>query len=100
MLETPASEEVLSEVKSPKKESRHTKTEQCPHCERTFNFLTAQRHIPHCAKTKAKPKPPPSKQQQQSLAKIRDRYNVPKFEHTITRIEVKKPNLGSMLAVV
>lgn len=39
-----------------------TKTKQCPHCGRTFNFLTAERHIPHCQKTRARPKPPPTKE--------------------------------------
>eukprot|EP00929_Paragymnodinium_shiwhaense_P018558 TRINITY_DN12942_c0_g1_i1.p1 TRINITY_DN12942_c0_g1~~TRINITY_DN12942_c0_g1_i1.p1 ORF type:complete len:510 (-),score=135.03 TRINITY_DN12942_c0_g1_i1:79-1608(-) len=33
----------------------------CPHCGRRFGQQQAERHIPQCAKTKARPKPPPSK---------------------------------------
>lgn len=28
---------------------------ECPHCKRRFNEMSAQRHIPHCKNTKAKP---------------------------------------------
>ena len=34
---------------------------QCPHCLRKFKKSTAERHIPHCATMKHKPKPPPTK---------------------------------------
>ena len=34
---------------------------QCPHCLRKFKHTTADRHIPHCATMKHKPKPPPTK---------------------------------------
>ncbi|WAR18287.1 ZC21C-like protein [Mya arenaria] len=30
---------------------------QCPHCTRKFNVSAAERHIPHCANTRAKPPP-------------------------------------------
>jgi DNA-directed RNA polymerase subunit RPC12/RpoP len=33
----------------------------CPHCGRRFGQQQAERHIPHCAKTKAKAKPPPGR---------------------------------------
>jgi len=33
---------------------------QCPHCGRRFGEQQAERHIPQCAKTKAKPRPPPA----------------------------------------
>ena len=36
---------------------------QCPHCQRNFKKHAADRHIPMCANTKARPKPPPTKQE-------------------------------------
>ena len=30
---------------------------ECPYCHRTFNPTTAERHIPHCKNTKARPAP-------------------------------------------
>ena len=34
---------------------------QCPHCGRTFNPKAWERHVPHCAKTRNRPKPPPGR---------------------------------------
>ena len=31
----------------------------CPHCNRTFNTVAAERHIPACKEMKHKPKSPP-----------------------------------------
>lgn len=30
---------------------------QCPHCTRRFNQTAAERHIPHCKNSRAKPPP-------------------------------------------
>ena len=43
---------------------------ECPHCGRSFLTNVAERHIPHCANTKNRPKPPPTKDQ---LAQKQDR---------------------------
>ena len=34
---------------------------QCPYCQRNFNEIAAERHIPICGNTRNRARPPPSK---------------------------------------
>ena len=51
--------------------SNKTSTQQCPHCLRIFNLLTAKDHIPICEKTKNRPKPPPQKEDMEQTQRYR-----------------------------
>jgi len=50
----------LSELPPPKAVAQELDDRvPCPHCGRRFGQQQAERHIPHCAGAKARPKPPP-----------------------------------------
>jgi 5-formyltetrahydrofolate cyclo-ligase len=58
----------------------HDDRVQCPHCQRKFAELVADRHIPHCKNTVNKPAPPPGQRSSGGA--------------TMTRGPVQKPALG------